>query len=705
MPEQDIPTSYNVPDTDASREFLNAFLGEGWDTFGVGMHGGAENSAAELALQIFSSLNIVALTGVALLFIWQVAIGAIGTAKDGEPLGKKFSAAWLPLRLVVSIGGLAPIFKGLSFFQVVILALIGWSINLANYTWDIGNDFFYENAGQVTVNAPMQPTDNFIEVANGVLKALVLQEVYVSRRHQNIENRPGQWSYSAESGSSAGTLAYQFSGNLGILTIECSSEGDNMCQARKQAVNRTIEALAPVAADIANVELAAEDIDQLALYNATVDIQNILISGLTAKMSEGEGHLATELDKYRTTASERGWLMAGASYWSISWINQETRAEMFSNFKFDNQVGALQRLADFFQTSDAEAALERYRNYAQTAHGVKRGLPANEAAPSIDDPSKIIEFIEYYIKDTFGGVLSWCVESLTNRDPIAALSDLGDYFLNACWSIITIVVGALILGVATESISAGGIGVKGLVEATGTIGSFFLFAVVVPLVIYAFMLAFFLPALPFIIWMSAIAGWIILIVESLIAAPLWVAVHALPEGDGFAGQHARRGYMLLLGIVLRPPLMVAGFFLAVVLLNVVGQTLGNTFMFFVYGLGETKLIGPTGTIAMVILLGFVILIFAKKLFMLISYLPEHVTNWIGQQFQPLGEREDLQGTLAVGKTAGGAIGGGVGGFRGAGGKLRGIGRNYLKARRDKKELLKQNSENSINPSKEESKHI
>ena len=105
--------------------------------------------------------------------------------------------------------------------------------------------------------------------------------------------------------------------------------------------------------------------------------------------------------------------------------------------------------------------------------------------------------------------------------------------------------------------------------------------------------------------------------------------------------------MLFLGILIRPPLMVAGFFCAVVLLNVLGRLLGTGFEIICNGIGQTKFLGLVGTISMCIILGAVVITAANKFFSLIHYLPEHVTNWIGQQLHSLGEKEDQAGAKAV----------------------------------------------------------
>lgn len=62
-------------------------------------------------------------------------------------------------------------------------------------------------------------------------------------------------------------------------------------------------------------------------------------------------------------------------------------------------------------------------------------------------------------------------------------------------------------------------------------------------------------------WSPTVPGGGILI-QSLLAAPLWAAAHAAdPEQDGFAGRWALQGWQLLLNVVTRPILLVIGIIL------------------------------------------------------------------------------------------------------------------------------------------------
>ena len=297
---------------------------------------------------------------------------------------------------------------------------------------------------------------------------------------------------------------------------------------------------------------------------------------------------------------------------------------------------------------DYEAVRERVANYIKTAYATRRGISDTTADPAVTNETGGFDELTNWIRATMnkliaGNVLPIAVEKLSTQDPIMAVSNVGDYMIGTAWGL------AAALGALDVTRSMGN-AIPIIGDAIPNLDkyiSFALFAVFLPMLLYGLALAYYLPAIPFIRWISALAGWVILIVESLVAAPLWLCAHALPEGDGAAGQHGKRGYLLLLGIIIRPPLMVAGFFAAIILMNVLGRLIGASFEMFIAGTGQSKMIGITGTISMLVILGIVVIMMANKFFSLIHYLPEHVTAWIGQQFHSLGEKEDQSGVKAI----------------------------------------------------------
>ena len=140
-----------------------------------------------------------------------------------------------------------------------------------------------------------------------------------------------------------------------------------------------------------------------------------------------------------------------------------------------------------------------------------------------------------------------------------------------------------------------------------------------------------------------------LVVEALVAAPIWAAAHAIPEGEGIAGQHGRTGYMMFLNILLRPALMVFGFMIAIALVNATA-TLGAYMLqqglmtakeelgFFGFG-------GPfsffMGFVSSIVIITIAMVTVVHKTFNLITWLPENAIKWAGSTgHASLGENSD-----------------------------------------------------------------
>ncbi len=640
----DIPaTSEVILQTDSSKQFLDTFIGQGWDKWGDGLGG---TNAAELMLQLFSAFNMVALACISALFIWVMAVAVAGTAHEGTPFGKRFSSLWMPLRFVGAMGALAPIFKGLSLFQIAILACIGFSVNLGNYVWELGDDYFIDHGGQISVQAPDQNVTQYSAIANGSLESLTLQYYLNERRGMSV-SPGGEWSYSGNWFRSGGEYTFNFNGNLGSIIVDCVDEGDALCRGKVNAVGTAVSELSPLASQLANPDTPASDIEPQALANAANSINQTILSDLQSYAQNGQ--LQSKLQEFEQNAKQYGWFISGSSYWSIAWINQEVRDAMYSGISYNapeytksELVGMTHGLQDF------EAIQERVANYIKTGYGARRGITDENSSPAATDESRALGDIGNWLRHTLnklvaGNILPIAIESMSSQDPIMAVSNVGDYLIGSAWGL------ASALGVVDVAHSMGK-AIPFIGKAVPNLDkyiSFILFSVFLPLLLYGLALAYYLPAIPFIRWVSALVGWIILVVEALVAAPLWLCAHALPDGEGAAGQHGKRGYFLLLGIVLRPPLMVTGFFAAVILMNVLGRILGASFEMFVGGTAQTKILGITGTFSMLVILGIVVIMSANKFFSLIHYLPEHVTNWIGQQFQGMGEKEDQSGAKNV----------------------------------------------------------
>lgn len=140
----------------------------------------------------------------------------------------------------------------------------------------------------------------------------------------------------------------------------------------------------------------------------------------------------------------------------------------------------------------------------------------------------------------------------------------------------------------------------------------------------------------------------------LVAAPLWAAAHGMPEGEGFAGQTGKQGYMLFLSVLLRPALMTIGFFISVGVFDGMSWLVSEGWRVYAAGENAGTILGPVNLAATVAVLVVLLTFLAHQSFGLITWLPAHVTKWIGQAGENLGS-EGASDVRQGAKSAGGAI--------------------------------------------------
>lgn len=148
----------------------------------------------------------------------------------------------------------------------------------------------------------------------------------------------------------------------------------------------------------------------------------------------------------------------------------------------------------------------------------------------------------------------------------------------------------------------------------------------------------------FIFWMSGIIGWMIMICESLVAAPIRAGAHALPEGEGMSGRYAVQGYQMLTNVLFRPILLLLGLamsmqvlqficFLAIESFKVVNHSItGNGAQAFSFGVSQYFAI----VFINMVLVGL-ILSLSHKSYEMIFETADNVMRWVSFGSRPLGE--------------------------------------------------------------------
>lgn len=223
-------------------------------------------------------------------------------------------------------------------------------------------------------------------------------------------------------------------------------------------------------------------------------------------------------------------------------------------------------------------------------------------------------------------------------NPVVLVQQIGHLMVAAAW---------YILGLA---------GVVGIFSSVlGNLGLALFGALIVPGATFAF----YIPMLPFILWIGAVVGWIVLLVEAVIAAPLWAVSHLAPDGDGVVGR-AGQGYMLVLSLTLKPGLMIFGLVVALSLMEPIGRLLNMTFLsaFNIvtsdnYGNPSTGVVGLTATLSGMFIYVSLMVSLVRRVFDLIHIIPDTVLRWLGAP----GGSELGQGAQAAGQSERGVLAG------------------------------------------------
>ncbi len=243
--------------------------------------------------------------------------------------------------------------------------------------------------------------------------------------------------------------------------------------------------------------------------------------------------------------------------------------------------------------------------------------------------------------------------TLSNGNPLILFMEAGQLMLTfAGWIIVTALaayiakplLGAISIGSAITGNVVGALGAALLKKIITKVVAFAMMAIAAFL-IGGFFLAILLPALPLIAFLSAAMGWMLMVAETMMAAPLWAAAHVSFEGEGWAPQRAQLGYQMVAGLVLRPIMITIGAFLAMALMEAAAWLIGISFL----GYASAYLNGTQSVTQALEANGLVIVLIGMLVYVchmsvrVITVLPDQVLKWIGGGTDALGAAADMQG--------------------------------------------------------------
>ena len=661
---ESLESSAKSSDKDMSRSILASLLGDFADApfTTVGSPEGIIGKA-------FFAFN-VALFVVGVGFMsYTVVMSIVVSAHEGEIMGRRMSSLWVPIRYGMGVVGMIPGFKGFSLAQAVMMFIAILGIGLANIiTTSAANsaaDF------EAIINMPAGRS----AVSSSTVNSALGKEMFATNVCALSVGTYKGWFGTTETlpkvdkkGLTVAALGNQCGGvkiidDTGMFSGVIRDDGDlfswntvtqpwskfkGATGFRNKAVDyNVIGAAAKASAQHKQViltslqatiqEEARKWYEAYQLDGSTEYPLEAINKAVNTAADAEEAHLETVFNgvdpssiKKNVLAGilDQGWMGVGSWYSTFAEANAALQsAAMASRFEIVEP-----ELDGLLIDDGTKATLTTLFTNQQTAEDMGSCLllfDRNATGNCAPAQNIFKNAIGALIQDTGG-------EGMVN--PIIAAKNIGDWFL----VYVSDIAGTAIFADLFESsgiiskITFGKFGqdytqTKGKsedIKNQGAMGAKLASLILTMAFILGITFGIYIPFVPFLTWFSGLVSYFASVLEGMVAAQVWAFSHLHTDGEGM-GQRADKGYMFMLNMLLRPALMVMGFFFASALLVLLGTFFYEQFGTALANVQGNTTTGPFVAIGLVIVLGLGLLTLIQTVFNLIYEIPDRVIAWFG----------------------------------------------------------------------------
>lgn len=486
-----------------------------------------------------------------------------------------------------------------------------------------------------------------------------------------------------------------FSGGAMSNCDSAYGSSQNSCQYAERSVSDMVYNLQPLAKSFyCSLNPAASGCSGVsvsvnhggeAFFSSLVDYVNGV---MPIAQSKQEARTST-YKSFISDAESEGWLIAGRYYWDLSKVqehyervsnignyvgsvNNEILAPNVNNASVNKAIDTANQMAGHWATSMGSStgyirtALQKLAMY-QSANS-KGGDQANSYKPHMAGMNWVVKILLAPVIGQLGAILTAFSKGPLGMgsDPILFLHNVGMRCLGLAGSIWLLLAGAIGLISIPAGICQSVMNVDTPIRGVTAWMRPPLMSLATLMVVIGVMLGFYVPLYPFMIFTFGIIGWLIAVIEAMVAAPLVCFGLTHPEGHDFLGQ-AQQALMLLLGVFLRPVLMVigliAGMILSYVSLRIIIYTYSSFMsdLFYVtkplhdanasigplagaaLGFGNTFansggdggfIFGMIGFPLFLAVFAGIVYVVTNQCFSLIYVLPDNILRWIGAPTSP-----------------------------------------------------------------------
>ena len=84
---------------------------------------------------LITYFNVIILLVGGMMFFYNASVGVMQTAHEGSVLGQRWSTLWAPLRLIMAVGMLVPLYNGYNMGQASVAFVVKGSTKMASSVW------------------------------------------------------------------------------------------------------------------------------------------------------------------------------------------------------------------------------------------------------------------------------------------------------------------------------------------------------------------------------------------------------------------------------------------------------------------------------------------------------------------------------------------------------------------------------------------
>lgn len=599
------------------------YLGQIFGNMGTVLTGTANGLIGSL----FYIFNIAVLSIGSIVVSYTVILTSINTAQEGEVMGRKWSSVWIPLRSAVGMAVLLPTASGYSLIQILMMKFILMGIGAADQVWNV----VYSGITSGTAMGEVKiPPSNLRSASQSLLRSLVCAQVFNNDPICKIAI------------NNKSIIPYIYNDEHYYVGATGDSNYQNLCGGlTRGAVPNNVSPDTWVGANISAFQGAVQTLSGAAAAIYTADdpshLNGIDFISAASDMLKGTLSIVTANPTSEEDKENNGWIFAGSYYFllvnakgNVSYPSPATSAGDTSSVGTECSTilnNYLARVNDFISSGSDNTS-----NTSSTNDQLQLTRPELDSASGGPLYTAIADAVQG---------LAWdIINALTNNDddPIVSLRDIGSTIMTTVenlWFTVMIVGFALLIVGCIFS------GLNPLCWALGMLMTFLvpILTIIITLLWTAgATIGLYLPLVPYLVYTFTALGWLLLVIETIAAAPIVALGLASPAAE-ILGK-ASPAVMLITNVFLRPSLMVIGFVTAVKLVRAAIDMVNFGFKATITA--SVTALGIFGAIALICLYGGLCIAVVHECFSLVYILPDKIVRWIGGSAERSSVKEQLQ---------------------------------------------------------------